>query len=611
MTTALLASLWWCTSPTSAWVLFPGDALNSSTKDIESISDYLNFKRKDGRPPLFRWSAADELRDEYGLGGGITYAFDTDFCLDMLPKFEEAKGALKLYEFVTCDTVKDVVKSALSTWESNNRNIFFTDVSNICDNEDLWEDVSGEDCTSTTCRTCPLAEVVINIFESSPDDHSGARVQPKAIANNPLGTNTERLKGGSFSYAELQYGSNLCWYVDATFCSLFHTMEANGLPVVAIVGIVLGSAFLVAAFVALYYLYTIGKVFLYELLESWDKDGDDDVDVEEVADAVEAGFKYLRKALTTGKFDNSILEGRTIELDDALFAVLDVFAYQLKIPHLTIMMFFLIFPALVLNDVFLPCWNCYDFEAATVHEVGHILGFDHPDQYPGLNFVSDRSEYSCNDTTKGVSMDSAYEANSVMQAFLPRNPKTCLTDDDLDGLNFLYPVCSDNIQAEPVCIQPERNIGWPRLLQSIVASEFIPLLVIVVLKIICKVILATGDYFEERKAKSLVRKAKMEKQLRLDKVEQRQKRKEELGIQPSERKPFTFGRKKSTQVNPEDEEAGNTSETRRSGGADEDTTPDGPETEPRSRLSGDGDSGRGLAGTTPAITRAKDDDADR
>ena len=39
--------------------------------------------------------------------------------------------------------------------------------------------------------------------------------------------------------------------------------------------------------------------------------------------------------------------------------------------------------------IFLPCWECYDFTATIAHEVGHVLGFHHPDTKPELNLKAD------------------------------------------------------------------------------------------------------------------------------------------------------------------------------------------------------------------------------
>ena len=39
-------------------------------------------------------------------------------------------------------------------------------------------------------------------------------------------------------------------------------------------------------------------------------------------------------------------------------------------------------PPILLAKIILPCWDCYDFEAATLHEIGHFLGLGHPDNIP-------------------------------------------------------------------------------------------------------------------------------------------------------------------------------------------------------------------------------------
>lgn len=276
----LLVATW----PCHAWVLFPAQLLRDEDVEIETITELVNHANIDGRPPVYRWSVAPTLRSEYGLGGGITYAYDEEFCADMVPKFAEGNDltTIKAYEFVNCDAIKAVMQNAFATWEGNNRNIYFTDVTSICTGEDMWEDVPDAACTSTRCRTCPLAEIVISLFQSTPEDHSGARVVPEAIASKPLSTNNLKAGGGSLRNVELQFGTDLCWYIDATFCSLFHTMEANGLPVVAIVGVVLGVLFLFSAIITVYAVFQLTRIFIYNMLIAFDADQDGVVDLEEI-----------------------------------------------------------------------------------------------------------------------------------------------------------------------------------------------------------------------------------------------------------------------------------------------------------------------------------------
>ena len=81
----------------------------------------MNHDRINGKPPLYRWSETTDVRSDYGLGGGISFAFDPQLCDLIIPQFPEGKDVIRFYEFVTCATIKEVVLSAFRTWAANNK----------------------------------------------------------------------------------------------------------------------------------------------------------------------------------------------------------------------------------------------------------------------------------------------------------------------------------------------------------------------------------------------------------------------------------------------------------------------------------------------------------
>lgn len=79
----------------------------------------------------------------------------------------------------------------------------------------------------------------------------------------------------------------------------------------------------------------------------------------------------------------------------------------------------------------LPCLLCQDFRVVLVHEVGHVLGLDHPDVPAAAaeqNCGCGNASKSCNETRIGTVMQSTVHSS-----------RTCLTRDDVDGLRTLYP----------------------------------------------------------------------------------------------------------------------------------------------------------------------------
>ena len=157
-------------------------------------------------------------------------------------------------------------------------------------------------------------------------------------------------------------------------------------------------------------------------------------------------------------------------------------------------------PPLTFHQIMLPCWDCADFEAAMLHEIGHFAGINHPDNIP-YNLASTAATYvpspqpnnSYNALLAGGGLVNAstckhlwehvsagipegwtgdvetgirgYKVrNSVMEAFTQHNPKPCLTADDVEALSTLYPDCSGVTSVSaPVCHKVLHNIGAVRI----------------------------------------------------------------------------------------------------------------------------------------------------
>lgn len=92
--------------------------------------------------------------------------------------------------------------------------------------------------------------------------------------------------------------------------------------------------------------------------------------------------------------------------------------------------------------------GCNHFQSLMLHETGHALGLDHPDEFPGRNFETDADPtnaipINCQSPTQGLvlSPNIAPQAVMISSRGLPQPVRLELTQDDLGGRNFLYPIC--------------------------------------------------------------------------------------------------------------------------------------------------------------------------
>ena len=103
------------------------------------------------------------------------------------------------------------------------------------------------------------------------------------------------------------------------------------------------------------------------------------------------------------------------------------------------------------------------------HEIGHVLGFNHPDTFVGANLVATApmDASSCLSPLWHVALaEFAADSDSIMFSVSKHRARTCLTEDDVQGLHFLYPLC-EGATSEPNCIKPRVTSGYLRLIISV------------------------------------------------------------------------------------------------------------------------------------------------
>ena len=129
-----------------------------------TTSGYTHLSAQYKLEERFAWSLPADFDDHSGLGGGIAYAIEPDFCERLLPKFREqtqstwGKVVNLGVTFVDCEEIADALARAFTTWASNHHLIHFKDVTSICTAGGL------------PASSCSLSEVTINAMEPQTEE---------------------------------------------------------------------------------------------------------------------------------------------------------------------------------------------------------------------------------------------------------------------------------------------------------------------------------------------------------------------------------------------------------------------------------------------------------
>jgi hypothetical protein len=363
----------------------------------------------------------------------------------MIPHFPEESfetlDSLIGLSFLNCDRIRGAIAAALSTWAINHKRLHFEDVSEAC--WEGWESPATTECENAELFITTDLSYTGGLPSNIPD--FAAFVQNSKLGDstvNPvetvLTTGTKPGFSMGLTRSQMTVSTNICWYLDTTFCYTFHWMNSGGVDVVLVMRIVVIVVCLICLFI--------------------------------IVGIIGAGLKNAICPKRANKAEKQVKQVFGRRSDALLY-----FLARAPLFTLTFSFFWLIATPIFYFFVFLPCWDCFDFKATIAHEVGHVLGFDHPDQFPSLNLrAKDGVNIGASDTcTKPLQADfielSPLPAGSdtIMYSQTKHRSRTCLTADDVEGLNFLYPSCDDDVggapMAEPKCLEALELSGYLRV----------------------------------------------------------------------------------------------------------------------------------------------------
>ena len=277
--------------------------------------------------------------------------------------------------------------------------------------------------------------------------------------------------------ATISFNPGLCWYLDSNFCSSFHMLKVWLLPMTTN-----QIMWMIRAILFAVWLFAILRVIQHFILVAKRSIEEDTAKDEERA---------KREAQAMGINNEAMLQLAKSHQGTKMriAAGLDALAHQRATGWMGRGVL-IVAPITFYFNVFMPCWECFDFEAAATHEIGHVLGLSHPDEVaatapgrPGMP-GGENAMLSAN-LTNGFDCNNPWASamahpggnndtkESIMRTLTQHNPRVCITEDDLEALNVLYPDCSQSMITTPVCYYAPKYIGWARFF----GLTFVPILV--------------------------------------------------------------------------------------------------------------------------------------
>lgn len=198
---------------------------------------------RDVQNPLetaLRWAASDADADsDRGLGGGLSYAVDRDFCAKMLPRVADDlwTGA---HVLVDCAAVHAAVARAFRIWEVNHPSIRFVDVSSrACAPHNAA--VDGGDhklepygAVAAADDDCVLAEIIVrapighanfndmahSIVDTLNETHAlaYAEIVPASTASVRMTDGRRAEEGVEIARVQITVNTQQLWLLDGQFC---------------------------------------------------------------------------------------------------------------------------------------------------------------------------------------------------------------------------------------------------------------------------------------------------------------------------------------------------------------------------------------------------------